>query len=169
MSSGCTLADQAHWAFLALEAYTEAAPGALFPVPRPEERVRLGVLAADAMACKVRHLPADRSVTDQASAEGVIGDLLVYVFCLTGQDIVPKVLLQAVEELRFTTPPVRLTAVTEAASTDVERAAAMLAALIEAAHAYGCDVPEMTARAVDYYEVLEAEDEEDLDDGRMSL
>ncbi|MFD9293411.1 hypothetical protein ACFWBV_35235 [Streptomyces sp. NPDC060030] len=46
------------------------------------------------------------------------------------------------------------------AAAGAEREAAMLAALLDAAQSFGCDVPGMVDSARAYYEGLKAEDEE---------
>nr|AHE39792.1 Cysteine synthase A [Streptomyces sp. F8] len=79
----CTNADRAAWASEALEAYNQHAPTTLLPVPERTERVRLGVLAAEAMAQVAFNHPGDQVVDDQESADRVIGDLVAQLFCLT--------------------------------------------------------------------------------------
>ncbi|MER5757640.1 hypothetical protein [Streptomyces sp. NPDC002082] len=144
-----TMEEQADWAVLALNMYSQAA----LTGPRTdsrEDRVRLGVLAANAVAQETRYLPGDQAVHDRRSADGIIGDLLVYVFCLTHEDIEPAALLQAAEQQR---------SVPGATGTGAD---SMVAALLDSAEAYGCDVPGMTETAHNYFqELLYEEDQED--------
>ncbi|MHC3394770.1 hypothetical protein ACLQ2E_35760 [Streptomyces lavendulocolor] len=161
MTDECTNEERADWAATALAAYNEQAPAPLFPVPDPAERVRLGVIAAEAMARTVFHNPGDQVVDDQDAAERVIGDLIVYTFCLADGQASPDVLTQAAEELRSTAYPVELTALCVVAAAEGERVAAMLAALFEAAEAFSCDVPAMVDGARAYFELLKHEEAEE--------
>jgi hypothetical protein len=155
-----TLADQAEWATRALEAYNRQAPAALLPVPRLPERIRLGVLAAEAMAQEVFGDPADRIVDDQESADRVIGDLIAQLFCLTDERVTAYELHQAAEGLRSEAYPVKLDVLCAIAAARAEREAVMLAALMDAAESFGCDVPDMVDSARAYFEELKAMDEE---------
>ncbi|MFC7983276.1 hypothetical protein [Streptomyces sp. NPDC057336] len=156
----CTLADRAAWAHAALEAYNRQAPKALLPVPKLAERVRLGVLAAEAMAQIAFSIPDDRVVDDQESADRVIGDLVAQVFCLTDGRVTAHELHQAAEGLRSEAYPVKLDVLCAVAAAGAEREAAMLAALLDAAESFGCDIPGMVDSARNYFEGLKAEDEE---------
>ncbi|MFJ4003928.1 hypothetical protein ACIPWL_10770 [Streptomyces sp. NPDC090023] len=155
-----TFADQAEWATRALEAYNKQAPTALLPVPQLAERIRLGILAAEAMAQEVFSNPADRIVDDQESADRVIGDLIAQLFCLTNERVTAHELHQAAEGLRSEQYPVKLDVLCTVAAAHAEREAAMLAALMDAAGSFGCDVPDMVDSARAYYEELKAMDEE---------
>ncbi|MFD6967165.1 hypothetical protein [Streptomyces sp. NPDC059949] len=155
-----TNADRAAWASKALDAYNQQAPEPLLPVPERAERVRLGVLAAEAMAQVTFNDPGDRVVDDRDSADRVIGDLVAQLFCLTDGRVSPRDLHQAAEELRSEAYPVRLTAVCAVAAAGANREAAMLAALMDAAQSFGCDVPGMVTNARDYFEDLKAEEAE---------
>ncbi|MFD5372547.1 hypothetical protein [Streptomyces sp. NPDC127103] len=159
--SDVTNSDRAEWAAAALSAYNEAAPTPLFPVPERAERVRLGVIAAEAMAAETRHVPDERVVDSRESAEEIIGDLIGYVFCLTDGQVDPDELRQAAEELRAQAYPVQLTALCAVAVAEAERAAAMLAALTDAAESFGCDVRAMVADAYEFFEASKAEEEEE--------
>ncbi|OEJ29059.1 hypothetical protein AS594_36280 [Streptomyces agglomeratus] len=156
----CTLADRAAWANAALKAYNRQAPKALLPVPELAERVRLGVLAAEAMAQIAFNIPGDRVVDDQERADRVIGDLVAQVFCLTDGRVTAHELHQAAERLRSDAYPVRLDVLCAVVAAGAEREAAMLAALLDAAQSFGCDVPGMVDSARAYFEELKAEDEE---------
>ncbi|WP_435057643.1 hypothetical protein [Streptomyces sp. bgisy060] len=155
----CTLADRAEWASEALKAYNRQAPEALLPVPRLAERVRLGVLAAEAMAGNVFSNPREQVVDDQESADRVIGDLIAQVFCLTDERVTPRELHQAAEGLRSEAYPVKLDVLCAVAAAGAGQEAAMLAALMDAAESFGCDVPGMVDSARAYFELLKAEDE----------
>ncbi|MEU8544536.1 hypothetical protein AB0C52_31845 [Streptomyces sp. NPDC048717] len=155
-----TLADRAEWASRALKAYNRQAPTALLPVPQLAERIQLGILAAEAMAEEVFGIPADRVVDDQESADRVIGDLIAQLFCLTNERVTAHELHQAAEGLRSETYPVKLDVLCAVAAAHAEREAAMLAALIDAAESFGCDVPDMVDSARAYYGELRALDEE---------
>ncbi|MEU0671272.1 hypothetical protein ABZ508_35455 [Streptomyces lavendulocolor] len=160
----CTNEDRADWAAIALTAYTEQAPASLFPAPDRAERVRLGVVAAEAMARTVFRNPVEQVVDGEESAERVIGDLITYVFCLADEQASPDALTRAAEELRSTAYPVTLAALCEVAAAEAERVAAMLAALFEAAEAFGCDVPAMIDSSREWFELLkEAEEAEEAD------
>ncbi|MEV6583873.1 hypothetical protein AB0M92_37715 [Streptomyces sp. NPDC051582] len=154
----CTNADRAAWASEALEAYNQHAPTTLLPVPERTERVRLGVLAAEAMAQVAFNHPGDQVVDDQESADRVIGDLVAQLFCLTDGRVSSRDLYQAAEELRSEAYPVHLTAVCAVVAAGAEREAGMLAALLDAAQSFGCDVPGLVASARDYFEDLKAEE-----------
>jgi hypothetical protein len=156
----CTNADRAAWASAALEAYNRQAPTALLPVPKLAERVRLGVLAAEAMAQVAFSNPDDRVVADEDSADRVIGDLVAQVFCLTDGRVTAHELHQAAEGLRSEAYPVRLDVLCAVAAAGAEREAAMLAALLDAAQSFGCDVTGMVDSARAYFEELKAEEEE---------
>ncbi|MFE2268539.1 hypothetical protein ACFXB4_04815 [Streptomyces lavendulae] len=156
--SECTNADRAGWASVALEAFNEQAPATLLPVPERAERVRLGILAAEAMAQVTFEIPEDQVVDDRYSADRVIGDLVAQLFCLTDGRVSTRDLHQAAEELRSEAYPVSLNAVCAVAAAGAEREAAMLAALMDAAESFGCDVPGMVASARDYFEDLKAEE-----------
>ncbi|MFZ3491857.1 hypothetical protein ACODT5_01205 [Streptomyces sp. 5.8] len=152
--------DHAAWAEAALDAYNEEAPATLLPMPERAERVRLGILAAEAMAEVTFGIPSDRVVDDQHSADRVIGDLVVNLFCLTDGRISPRELHQAAEELRSEASPGSLTAVSAVTAAGAEREAAMLAALLDAAQSFECDVPAMVDSARDYFEDLKADEAE---------
>ncbi|WP_323452113.1 hypothetical protein [Streptomyces yaizuensis] len=154
--------ERAEWAAIALNAYRSEAPRTLFPIPNEFERVRLGVVAAEAMARATRHNPADHVVNDYISAELIIGDLIVYVFHLVDDKVTPDQIIAAAEEMR-TPYPVTLTALCTVAAADAGQTAAMLAALMEAAAHFGCDLPETVAQAKDFYEEEKAEEEAEQD------
>ncbi|MFE0777983.1 hypothetical protein [Streptomyces sp. NPDC058861] len=153
-----TLADRAAWADVALKAYNRQAPKALLPVPKLAERVRLGVLAAEAMTQMAFNLPGDRVVDDQENADRVIGDLVAQVFCLTDGRVTAHELHQAAEGLRSETYPVKLDVLCAVAASGAEREAVMLAALLDAAESFGCDVPGMVTSAHGCFEDLKAEE-----------
>ena len=155
----CTLADRAAWASAALEAYNRQAPKALLPVPKLAERVRLGVLAAETMAQIAFNIPDERVVDDQESADRVIGDLVAQVFCLTDGRVTARELHQAAEGLRSEAYPVKLDVLCAVAAAGAEREAAMLAALLDEAQSFGCDIPELVDSARAYFETLKAEKE----------
>ncbi|MFI6688444.1 hypothetical protein [Streptomyces sp. NPDC050485] len=155
-----TNADRAAWASEALKAYNKQAPATLLPVPERAERVRLGILAAEAMAQVAFNIPDDRVVDDQESADRVIGDLVAQLFCLADGRVSPRELHQAAEELRSEAHPVSLMTVCAVAASGAEREAAMLAALLDAAESFGCDIPGMVDSARDYFEDLKAEEGE---------
>lgn len=163
-----TLADRAEWATSALEAYNRQAPTALLPVPRLPERIRLGVLAAEAMAQEVFGNPADRVVDDQESADRVIGDLIAQLFCLTNGRVTARELHQAAEGLRSEAYPVKLDVLCAVAAAHAEQEAAMLAALMDAAESFGCDVPDMVDSARAYYAEIKAMDEENASEDQQA-
>lgn len=148
--------DRAAWAAEALAAYNAAAPAQLLPVPEQAERVRLGIISADALV-RATHRGA-WTVDDQESADEVIGDLFAYTFLMADGRATPDQLTRAAEELRSTQYPVTFSAVAEVAAADAERVAAMLAACMDAAEHFGCDVPAMLRSAQDYAEESQAEE-----------
>ncbi|MCX4808949.1 hypothetical protein OG594_46715 [Streptomyces sp. NBC_01214] len=159
MADDVTSAERAEWAAIALEAYGDAAPTPLFPVPSPSALAHLGTIAATAYAEATRHNPADRDVNDTLSANLVIGDLIADLYHLADeQQIAADQLTEAAEELRARRYPVQPTALCAVAAAGAERLAAMLAALMESAEAFGCDVPEMVADAHAFYEDCMAEE-----------
>ncbi|WP_329151204.1 hypothetical protein OG275_38235 (plasmid) [Streptomyces niveus] len=161
MSDDVTGAQRAAWATIALDAYTTEAPEHLLPLPAAPERVRLGVAAAEAMARATRYNPADRAVTDTASAYETIGDLVAYVFHLGDHhQVTPDQLIRAADEMRSPYPKSLDAVCLAAAAADVDRVAAMLAALIEAAESFGCDVPALVADAREQHAEANAEEEE---------
>ncbi|OII59992.1 hypothetical protein BJP40_12030 [Streptomyces sp. CC53] len=153
-----TNADRAAWAAEALAAYNDASPDRLLPVPETAERVRLGTIAAEALARATRRNPREHTVTDEESAHEVIGDLFAYAFLLADGRATPGQLTRAAEEMRSTAYPVTLNAVCEVAAADVERVAAMLAACMDAAEHFGCDVPRMLENARRWAETTKAEE-----------
>ncbi|MFC8671035.1 hypothetical protein [Streptomyces sp. NPDC057199] len=150
--------DRAAWAAEALAAYNAAAPDQLLPVPEQAERVRLGVIAAETLARATRWQRSEWIVNDQESADEVIGDLFTYIFLLADGRATPDQLTRAAEELRSTQYPVTLGAACEVAAADVERVAAMLAACMDAAEHFGCDVPAMLHSAQQFAEETKAEE-----------
>ncbi|WP_326655696.1 hypothetical protein [Streptomyces sp. NBC_01750] len=158
MSDDVTGADRAAWAAIALAAYNDEAPDHLLPLPTAAERERFGILAAEAMARTIRHNPADQAVNCRERADETIGDLIAYVFHLVDGRVTPDQLTRAAEEMR-SPYPIRLDAVCVVAAADVDRVAAMLAALMEAAISFGCDVPAMLADSRTCYEEAKAEEE----------
>ncbi|MDX2845838.1 hypothetical protein PV377_44175 [Streptomyces ipomoeae] len=152
-----TTDDRAAWAAEALAAYNTAAPDRLLPVPEQAERVRLGIIAAEALARATRWNRREWIVDDQDSADEVIGDLFAYIFLLSDGRATADQLIQAAEEMR-STHPVTLAAVCEVAAADVERVAAMLAACMDAAEHFGCDVPNMLDSARQFAEETKAEE-----------
>ncbi|MGW1769876.1 hypothetical protein ACWCQL_38245 [Streptomyces sp. NPDC002073] len=158
MSDDTTNQERTGWAATALEAYNREAPALIF-APDQNERVRLGILAAEAYARATRHDPADQRVTDKASAALTIGDLMEDAFHLADSyAVTPETLIAATKELSAAQWPTELKAVCAMATVNAERVAAMLAALCAAAEAYGCDVPEMMADARAFYEVDKAKE-----------
>lgn len=153
-----TNADRAAWAAEALAAYNDAAPDQLLPVPEQAERVRLGVIAAEALARATRWDTREHTVNTEESADEVIGDLFAYAFLLADGRATPGQLIQAAEEMRSTDYPVTLNTVCEVAAADVERVAAMLAACMDAAEHFGCDAPGMLEDARLWTEELKAEE-----------
>ncbi|EDY49274.1 hypothetical protein [Streptomyces clavuligerus] len=156
----CTLADRAAWASEALMAYNSQAPKDVLSAPELAERVRLGVLAAEAMARVAFDVPGDQVVVDQESADRVIGDLVTQVFCLTDGRVSADELYEAAQELRGEEYPVKLDALGAVAAAGAEREAAMLSTLLDAAQFFGCDVPDMVFYAREYFEDLRAEEAE---------
>ncbi|MER7049941.1 hypothetical protein [Streptomyces jumonjinensis] len=154
--------ERAEWAAIALNAYMDEAPRTLVPIPNDSERVRLGVVAAEAMARATRSDSADHVVNDYLSAELIIGDLIVYLFHMVDDKVTPDQIIAAAEEMRAPYP-VTLTALCTVAAADAGYPAAMLAALMEAAAHFGCDVSETTAQAKDFYEEEKAEEEAEQD------
>ncbi|MCY0961789.1 hypothetical protein [Streptomyces sp. H27-H5] len=159
MTDDVTSAERAGWAAIALDAYNEVAPAPLFPVPSTSALAHLGTVAATAYAEATRNDPADREVHDAFSANLVIGDLIADLYHLADeQEIAADQITEAAEELRARSYPVQLTALCAVAAAGAERLAAMLAALMESAEAFGCDVPEMVADAQAFYEDCKAEE-----------
>lgn len=160
MSDDVTGADRAGWAAIALAAYNDQAPDHLLPLPTAAERVRLGILAAEAMARAIKHKADDQTVNCRDDADGTIGDLIAYVFNLVDGRVTPEQLIRAAEEMRSPYPK-QLGAVCVVAAADIDRVAAMLAALMEAAESFECDVPAMLADSREFYEEAKAEEEAD--------
>ncbi|MFD8956327.1 hypothetical protein ACFXKH_35895 [Streptomyces caelestis] len=134
------------WAAEALTAYNGAAPAALLPFPDRTERVRLGIIAAEALARVTRSNRDEHTVDDQD-----IADLLCYAVLLAEGRATADQLTRAAAEMRSTDYPVTLTAVCEVSAPDARPAdhiAAMIAAALDAAEHFGCDVPAMLAHAV---------------------
>ncbi|MFD8731486.1 hypothetical protein [Streptomyces sp. NPDC059611] len=154
------LAERTAWAEAALVAYNRHAPTALLPVPELAERVRLGVLAAEAMAQSAFSLLGDQTVHDKESADRVIGDLIAQVFRLTDDQVTAQELHQAARGLRSEAYPVKLDVLCAVAAAGAEREAAMLAALMDAAESFGCEVSGMVESARDHFEGLKSKDEE---------
>ncbi|WP_328765924.1 hypothetical protein [Streptomyces sp. NBC_00267] len=153
-----TNADRAAWAAEALAAYNDAAPDQLLPVPEQAQRVRLGIIAAETLARATRWQRSEWTVNDQESADEVIGDLFAYIFMLSDGRATPDQLTRAAEEMRSTHYPVTLTAVCEVTAADVERVAAMLAACMDAAEHFGCDLPGMLHSARQFAEETKTEE-----------
>lgn len=145
-----TSADRAQWAAEALAAYNDQAPRDVLSLQRAE-RVRLGILAAEALARATRYDTAAHVVDDSEVADEVIGDLMHYTLHLASDRITPAQLIQAAEEIRNPTLSTVATVLMLAAH-EVERVAAMLAAVMDAADAFGCDVATLLARAQGAYE-----------------
>lgn len=112
-----------------------------------------------ALAQIVFNIPDKRVVDDQESADRVIGDLVAQVFCLTDGRVTARELHQAAEGLRSEAYPVKLDVLCAVAAAGAEREAAMLAALLDAAQSFGCDVPGLVDSARAYFETLKAEEE----------
>ncbi|NWF30853.1 hypothetical protein HW130_32185 [Streptomyces sp. PKU-EA00015] len=100
-------------------------------------------------------------MNDQQSADEVIGDLFAYIFLLADGRATPDQLTRAAEEMRSTRYPVTLNALCEVTAADVERVAAMLAACMDAAEHFGCDVPGMLHFARLCAEDMKAEEAHD--------
>ncbi|MGW1666808.1 hypothetical protein [Streptomyces microflavus] len=156
-----TNGDRTHWATQALDAFTAEAPASLLPFPAQTERVRLGIIAAEALARATRWHADEQTVTDEESAEEIIGDLMSYSFLLVDGQVTPDQLTRAADEMRSTDYPVMLTAVCEVSAPSAQpadRVAAMLAACIDAAESFGCDVTGMLDYAKQDAEILKADE-----------
>ncbi|MFI0596644.1 hypothetical protein [Streptomyces griseus] len=165
-----TNAARADWAADALNAYARAAPAALLPFPERAERVRLGIVAAEALARVTRATTDGHTVDHQDIADEVevIGDLLCYAVLLAEGRATADQLTRAAAEMRSTDYPVTLTAVCKISTPDAQpadRIAAMMAAALEAAEHYGCDVPTMLAHAVTCAQDMQAEEAAEEEDG----
>ncbi|MFD4224706.1 hypothetical protein [Streptomyces griseus] len=156
-----TNADRADWAADALNAYDKVAPAALLPFPERAERVRLGIIAAEALARVTRATADGHTVDHQDIADEVIGDLLCYAVLLAEGRATADQPTRAAAEMRSTDYPVTLTAVCEVSAPDAQpadRIAAMIAAALDAAESFGCDVPAMLDHAVTCAEEMQAEE-----------
>ncbi|BDT39678.1 hypothetical protein [Streptomyces yaizuensis] len=143
-----TMTDRADRARIALDAYTAEAPANLFSFHLHDERVRLGVVAVEAVARATRRDPATLS---QETADELLGDLIAYVFCLADGRIRPPELTRAAEQFR-TSRPIRLDAALAADEAGMGRVAAMLGAIIDVAHEYDCAVTWMVEDAEEFLE-----------------
>lgn len=144
-----------------LAAYNAAAPATLLPFPEQPERVRLGIIAAEALARVTRTAAAGHTLTDQSIANEVIGDLLCFAVLLAEGRATADQLTRAAAEMRSTDYPVSLTAVCEVSTPDAQpadRIAAMMAAALDAAAHFGCDTAAMLAHAVACAETMQAEE-----------
>lgn len=154
--------DRAQWAAEALAAYTAEAPASFLPFPEQSERVRLGIIAAGALARATRHAEQCHTVDDREGAEEIIGDLISYAFLMVDGLATPDQLTRAAAEMRSTDYPVTLTAVCEVSAPRAQPAdwvAAMLAACIDAAEHFGCNVPGMLECAKMDAETLTADEQ----------
>ncbi|MEV0926907.1 hypothetical protein AB0I99_17575 [Streptomyces spongiicola] len=142
--------------------YNDAAPDQLLPVPEQAERVRLGIIAAEALARVTPWDAREYTVNDEESADEVIGDLFAYAFLLADGRATPGQLTRSAEEMRSTDYPVTLNTVCEVAAADVERVVAMLAACMDAAGHFGCDVPAMLDHARLCAEEMKAEEASEI-------
>ncbi|MEU4032347.1 hypothetical protein [Streptomyces anulatus] len=156
------------WAAEALTAYNGAAPAALLPFPDRTERVRLGIIAAEALARVTRRNRDGHTVDGPDIADEVIGDLLCYAVLLAEGRATADQLTRAAAEMRSTDYPVTLTAVCEVSAPDArpaDRIAAMIAAALDAAEHFGCDVPAMLDHAVTCAQEMQAEEAAEEDSG----
>ncbi|MFD5342229.1 hypothetical protein ACFWJY_00280 [Streptomyces anulatus] len=156
------------WAAEALTAYNGTAPAALLPFPDRTERVRLGIIAAEALARVTRSNRDEHTVDDQDIADEVIADLLCYAVLLAEGRATADQLTRAAAEMRSTDYPVTLTAVCEVSAPDArpaDRIAAMIAAALDAAEHFGCDVPAMLAHAVTCAQAMRDEEAAEEESG----
>ncbi|MEV2262778.1 hypothetical protein [Streptomyces anulatus] len=156
------------WAAEALTAYITAAPVSFLPFPERTERVRLGIIAAEALARVTRRNRDGHTVDGQDIADEVIGDLLCYAVLLAEGRATADQLTRAAAEMRSTDYPVTLTAVCEVSAPDArpaDRIAAMIAAALDAAEHFGCDVPAMLDHAVTCAQEMQAEEAAEEDSG----
>lgn len=151
-----TNADRAQWAAEALAAYNNQAPGDVLSLSQVE-RVRLGVEAAESLARATRHVSAEKVVSEREAADELFSDLTAYVFHLTFGHIIPPHLIRAAEEIRHPNDSTADT-VQALATIQMDRVAAMLSALMDAAEAYGCDLSAMLADARGRFETDMAEE-----------
>ncbi|MFP8908371.1 hypothetical protein [Streptomyces atacamensis] len=156
MSDDVTNADRAQWAAEALAAYNDRAPRDVLSLSLAQ-RVRIGIEAAEAMARETRTNPAEQVVDNRETADELITDLMAYVFHLAFGRIIPDQLIRAAEEIRRPIPGTADT-MRVLAAIEVDRVAAMLAALMDAAAAYGCDLAVMLANARGQFETDMAEE-----------
>ncbi|WP_073229303.1 hypothetical protein [Streptomyces sp. NBRC 110465] len=163
-----TNAVREEWAAEALTAYNAAAPAGLLPFPEQPERVRLGIIAAEALARVTRTTASGHTLTDRDVADAVIGDLLCYAVLLAEGRATGDQLTRAAAEMRSTDYPVTLTAVCEVSTPDAQpadRIAAMMAAALDAAEHFGCDAVAMLDHAVACAEKMQAEEAAEEENG----